>query len=150
MATGAQVVGAVVSGVSSFGLTIATISTVGNSIVDLTKKRILDGGANKTYMLTMLEVQCMPSLGLCLNIQELQFNLYIIMLFTANPQFINLCIVVPLMLWTGDIVNVDSMPQEYQIYLFVGGAYPFVKLCWKLLQSFVCIWGCLIRLPLLQ
>jgi len=89
MATGAQVVGAVVSGVSSFGLTIATISTVGNSIVDLTKKRILDGGANKTYMLTMLE-------------------------------FINLCIVVPLMLWTGDIVNVDSMPQEYQIYLFVG------------------------------
>lgn len=89
MAAGAQVTAAVVSGVSFFGLGIATISTVGNSIVDLTKKRILDAGANKTYMLTLLE-------------------------------FFNLCVVVPLMLWAGDIVSVDSMPREYQIYIFVG------------------------------
>ena len=41
---------------STVGLTLASVSTVGNSVLDLLKKKLLDNGANKTHMLTIIEV----------------------------------------------------------------------------------------------
>lgn len=40
---------------STVGLTLASVSTVGNSVLDLLKKKLLDNGANKTHMLTIIE-----------------------------------------------------------------------------------------------